>query len=337
MNRSFRGLGVAFALVLVSARCASAEDALLNASYDPTRELFVEYNKLFAAHWKKTKGATPQIKQSHGGSGKQARAVIDGLPADVVTLALALDVDAIAEKGNLLPKDWQSKLPENSTPYTSTIVFVVRKNNPRGINDWADLAKPGTKVITPNPKTSGGARWNYLAAWAWANKQWKGDNAKTQSYIRDLFKNVPVLDSGARGATTTFAQRGIGDVLISWESEAHLILREFGADKFAIVVPSLSILAEPSVAVVEKVATKRGTLPIAQEYLKYLYSPEAQEIIAKNFYRPRDKAVAAKWAAQFPKIDLVTVGKDFGGWQAAQKAHFADGASFDQIYATARR
>ncbi|MDX2023732.1 MAG: sulfate ABC transporter substrate-binding protein [Deltaproteobacteria bacterium] len=341
MNRSFtftRRLVFAAAVVALGcSRVASAEDAILNASYDPTRELFVDYNKLFTEHWKKTKGATPQIKQSHGGSGKQARAVIDGLPADVVTLALALDVDAIAEKSDLLPKNWQSKLPDNSTPYTSTIVFVVRKNNPKGIKDWGDLTKAGTKVITPNPKTSGGARWNYLAAWAWATKQWKGDNSKTQGYIRDLFKNVPVLDSGARGATTTFAQRGIGDVLISWESEAHLILREFGADKFAIVVPSLSILAEPSVAVVEKVASKRGTLALAQEYLRYLYAPQAQEIIAKNFYRPRDKAVAAKWAAQFPKIELVTVAKDFGGWQAAQKAHFADGASFDQIYATARR
>jgi sulfate transport system substrate-binding protein len=337
MNRQPCLAAIALGFVLSTGPLAAAEESILNASYDPTRDLFVEYNKLFIEHWKNTKGASPHVKQSHGGSAKQARAVIDGLPADVVTLALALDVDAIAENSDLLPKNWQSKLPYNSTPYTSTIVFVVRKNNPKGIRDWSDLARVGLKVVTPNPKTSGGARWNYLAAWAWANKRWGSDNTKTQAYIRDLFNNVPVLDSGARGATTTFAQRGIGDVLISWESEAHLIVREFGGDKFSIVAPSLSILAEPSVAVVEKVATKRGTLRLAQEYLKFLYAPPAQEIIAKNFYRPRDAAVAAKWAAQFPQIEMVTVAQHFGGWQAAQKAHFADGASFDQLYAKARR
>lgn len=327
---------LAFNFSLVSTARAQ-ENTLLNVSYDPTRELFTQYNQLFAEHWKASKGTVPQIKQSHGGSGKQARAVIDGLPADVVTLALAFDIDAISEKGGLLPKDWQSKLPEQSTPYTSTIVFVVRKGNPKAIKDWGDLARPGTKVITPNPKTSGGARWNYLAAWAWANKQHKGDQQKVRAFIGDLFKNVPVLDSGARGATTTFAQRGIGDVLVSWESEAHLILKEFGADKFQIVVPSISILAEPSVAVVEKNANKHGTLALSQEYLKFLYSPQAQELIAKNHYRPRNKTVAAKFDAQFPKLELVTVAKDFGGWQQAQKTHFADGATFDQIYSSARR
>jgi sulfate/thiosulfate transport system substrate-binding protein len=313
------------------------ENTILNVSYDPTRELFTQYNQLFTEHWKATKGSVPQIKQSHGGSGKQARAVIDGLPADVVTLALAYDIDAIAEKSGLLSKDWQSKLPEQSSPYTSTIVFVVRKGNTKGIKDWGDLARSGTKVITPNPKTSGGARWNYLAAWAWSNKQHKGDQAKIRAFIGDLFKNVPVLDSGARGATTTFAQRGIGDVLVSWESEAHLILREFGADKFQIVIPSISILAEPAVAVVEKNANKRGTLALSQGYLLHLYSSKAQELIAKNHFRPRDKSVAAKFDAQFPKLELVTIAKDFGGWQQAQKTHFADGASFDQIYAGARR
>jgi len=329
---------VAGAIVISLAPQVNAqENTILNVSYDPTRELFTQYNQLFAEHWKATKGSVPQIKQSHGGSGKQARSVIDGLPADVVTLALSLDIDAIAEKSGLLPKDWQSKLPEQSSPYTSTIIFVVRKGNAKSIRDWGDLARPGTKVITPNPKTSGGARWNYLAAWAWGNKQHKGDQQKIRAFIGDLFKNVPVLDSGARGATTTFAQRGIGDVLISWESEAHLILREFGADKFQIVVPTISILAEPAVAVVEKNANKRGTLALAQEYLKHLYASEAQELIAKNYFRPRDKAVAAKFAAQFPKLELVTITKDFGGWQQAQKLHFADGASFDQIYSGARR
>lgn len=337
MNKTATGTLVLLIALVFAAPAAQAQNTILNVSYDPTRELFTDYNKLFASHWKSLKGNTPEIKQSHGGSGKQARAVIDGLPADVVTLALALDIDAIAEKSGLLPKTWQSALPDNSTPYTSTIVLVVRKGNPKAIKDWGDLAKPGTKVITPNPKTSGGARWNYLAAWAWASKQFKGDQKKTQAFIGDLFKNVPVLDSGARGATTTFAQRGIGDVLVSWESEAHLILREFGKDKFQIVVPSISVLAEPSVAVVEKSATKRGTLALAQEYLKHLYSAQAQEIIAKNFFRPRDTSVAAKYASQFPKIELVTVAKDFGGWPKAQADHFADGASFDKIYAAGRR
>lgn len=341
MNNASDRLVAAFAtlaLYSLSACAARTESVnLLNVSYDPTRELYEAYNPLFAKHWKAKTGAAVTVKQSHGGSGKQARAVIDGLGADVVTLALSYDIDAISEKGGLLPKAWQASLPENSTPYTSTIVFVVRKGNPKAIKDWGDLARPDTKVVTPNPKTSGGARWNYLAAWAWASKQWKGDKTKIQSYVTGLFRNVPVLDSGARGATTTFAQRGIGDVLVSWENEAHLILREFGKDRFELVIPSVSILAEPSVAVVTKVATKHNTLPLAEAYVKYLYTPEAQEIIAKNFFRPRDKSVASRYATQFPAIELVNVNQHFGGWKEAQKAHFADGASFDQIFAAGRR
>ncbi|MEY4485303.1 MAG: hypothetical protein RL693_2755 [Verrucomicrobiota bacterium] len=306
-------------------------DELLNVSYDPTRELYTEFNNAFAKHWKEKTGKDLTVDQSHGGSGKQARAVIDGLGADVVTLALAYDIDVIADKANLLPEDWQTKLPQNSSPYTSTIVFVVRKGNPKGIKDWSDLIKDGVQVITPNPKTSGGARWNYLAAWAYASDKFGGDEAKVKEFITALFRNVPVLDTGARGSTTTFAQRGIGDVFISWENEAHLIAKEF-PDQTQIVYPSISILAEPPVAVVEKNAKKNGTLELAKAYLEYLYTPEAQDIIGKNFYRPRDEKAAARYAGKFPKLKLVTIDDAFGGWKKAQKAHFNDGGIFDQIY-----
>lgn len=315
---------------------AHAGVTLLNVSYDPTRELYQDFNAAFAKDWQAKKGEAVDVKQSHGGSGKQARGVIDGLEADVVTLALAYDIDAIAEKARLLPPDWQKRLPSNSSPYTSTIVFLVRQGNPKGIKDWNDLAQPGISVITPNPKTSGGARWNYLAAWAYALKQPGGDEAKAKEFVARLFKNVPVLDSGARGATTTFVERGIGDVFISWENEALLAVRELGKDKFDIVYPSLSILAEPPVAVVDKVVDKRGTRPVAQAYLEYLYTPEGQDIVAKHYYRPRNPAVAAKYAAQFPKLNLITIDEVFGGWQKAQKAHFADGGTFDQIYQPGR-
>lgn len=309
---------------------AAADTSLLNVSYDPTRELYEQYNASFVKHWKQKTGATVTIKQSHGGSGKQARTVIDGLQADVVTLALAGDIDAISTNGRLLPVNWQSRLPHNSSPYTSTIVFLVRKGNPRGIKDWGDLIKPGVSVITPNPKTSGGARWNYLAAWAWALKQPGGSEATAKEFVRKLFKNVPVLDTGARGSTTTFVQREIGDVLLAWENEAFLSIKELGPDKVKIVVPSLSILAEPPVAVVDKVVLRRGTRELAEEYLKYLYAPESQELIARNYYRPINEQVAAKYAKQFPKLNLVTI-QDFGGWAKAQKVHFADGGMFDQI------
>jgi sulfate/thiosulfate-binding protein len=333
-KRSFTRLAtVALAgLALTGPAAQAADTTLLNVSYDPTRELYEEYNKAFAAHWAKKTGDKVTVKQSHGGSGKQARTVIDGLPADVVTLALAGDIDAVATNGKLLPLNWQSRLPHNSSPYTSTIVFLVRKGNPKGIKDWGDLIKPGVSVITPNPKTSGGARWNYLAAWAWALKQPGGNDETAKDYTRKLFKNVPVLDTGARGATTTFVQRGIGDVLLAWENEAFLSIKELGPDKVEIVVPSLSILAEPPVAVVDKVVLRRGTREVATEYLSYLYSPEGQEIIAKNYYRPIDPSVAAKYAKTFPQLSLVTI-KDFGGWSQAQKVHFADGGVFDQIYA----
>ncbi|MFC4310418.1 sulfate ABC transporter substrate-binding protein [Steroidobacter flavus] len=325
--------GIALAGFALSGPVAQAADVtLLNVSYDPTRELYEDYNKAFEAYWQKKTGDKVTIKQSHGGSGKQARTVIDGLPADVVTLALAGDIDALATNGKLLPVNWQSRLPHNSSPYTSTIVFLVRKGNPKGIKDWADLVKPGVEVITPNPKTSGGARWNYLAAWAWALKQPGGSEASAKEYTKKLYSHVPVLDTGARGSTTTFVQRGIGDVLLAWENEAFLSIKELGPDKVEIVVPSLSILAEPPVTVVDKVVLKRGTRDVATEYLKYLYSPEAQEIIAKNFYRPIDQTVAAKYEKTFPKLPLVTI-KDFGGWEQAQKVHFADGGVFDQIYA----
>ena len=325
---------VAAALVLAQAASLAhaADISLLNVSYDPTRELYADYNKAFAKYWKEKSGDNVTIKASHGGSGKQGRSVIDGIDADVVTLALAYDIDEISEKAKLLPADWQKRLPHNSSPYTSTIVFLVRKGNPKGIKDWGDLIKPGVSVITPNPKTSGGARWNYLAAWAYAKQKGGSDDA-ARDYIAKLFKNVPVLDSGARGATITFVERGIGDVLLAWENEALISLKEWGPDKFDIVAPSISILTEPPVAVVDKVADRRGTRKVAEEYLKYLYSEQGQEIIAKNYYRPIDPKIAAKYAAQFPKLNLVTIDKDFGGWQKAQKTHFADGGTFDQLYA----
>ena len=317
---------------LLSASAIAKDIELLNVSYDPTRELYTDYNKVFAAHWKAKTGDTVTIKQSHGGSGKQARSIIDGLPADVATLALAGDIDALNQFGKLIPADWQKRLPNNSAPYTSTIVFLVRKGNPKGIKDWDDLVKPGVAVITPNPKTSGGARWNYLAAWAYAKRK-DGSDEAAKAFVAKLFKNVPVLDSGARGSTTTFVQRGIGDVAISWENEAFLAVKEFGADQFEIVVPPLSILAEPSVTVIDKVVKKKGTAEVAKAYLEYLYSEEGQEIVAKHFYRPRSEAVAAKYAAILPKLELVTIDGEFGGWAQAQKVHFSDGGIFDQIYA----
>ena len=342
-----RVAGVATALATVlHARAANNE--LLNVSYDPTRELYTDYNAAFAKHWQATNGGDVTVRQSHGGSGKQARAVIDGLDADVVTLALAGDIDAIADKSKLLPPDWQKRLPSNSSPYTSTIVFLVRKGNPKNIKDWDDLVRPGVSVITPNPKTSGGARWNYLAAWGFSLKQELGDLAKVnqpeaaaevakaqekaQAFVAALFRNVPVLDSGARGSTTTFVQRGLGDVLLAWENEAFLSVKEFGADKFEIIAPSISILAEPPVTVVDKNADKHGTRKLAEAYLSYLYTPEGQEIAARNFYRPRLPEVAQKYAAKFPKIALFTIDDLFGGWKKVQKAHFADGGRFDQIY-----
>jgi len=322
----------AFATTLLVAPALKADVTLLNVSYDPTRELYDDYNKAFARYWEAKTGKKVSVRQSHGGSGKQARTVIDGLQADVVTLALAGDIDALVTQGKLLPANWQGRLPHNSAPYTSTIVFLVRKGNPKGIKDWGDLVKPGVSVITPNPKTSGGARWNYLAGWAWALKQPGGSEATATEYIRKLYKAVPVLDTGARGSLTTFAQRGIGDVFISWENEAFLAVKEIGVDKFEIVVPSLSILAEPPVAVVDKVALRKGTADVARAYLEHLYSKEGQEIVAKHYYRPRDPEVAAKYANVFPKVNLVTIA-DFGGWAAAQKKHFADGGVFDKIYA----
>jgi sulfate/thiosulfate transport system substrate-binding protein len=326
------------ALVLAGAAAPVIRDqapkpvTLLNVSYDPTRELYEDFNHQFASYWKSKTGQDVTIRQSHGGSGKQARSVIDGLEADVVTLALAYDIDQIAQKAGTLPANWQSRLPDNSSPYTSTIVLLVRKGNPKGIRDWGDLAKPGISVITPNPKTSGGARWNYLAAWAWALQQPGGNEAKARDFVSRLYKNVPVLDAGARGSTTTFVERGIGDVLIAWENEALLAIKELGPGKFEVVTPSLSILAEPPVALVDKVAGKHGTREVAQAYLEYLYTPTGQEIAARHFYRPRLASVAAKYASQFPKMNLVTVDQVFGGWKKAQATHFADGALFDQIY-----
>lgn len=322
---------VLLAVGAISFAGAEGEITLLNVSYDPTRELYENYNAAFAKYWKAKTGQTVVIKQSHGGSGAQARTVIDGLEADVVTLALAYDIDAIADS-KLLPTNWQKRLPNNSTPYTSTIVFLVRKGNPKEIKDWDDLVKPGISIITPNPKTSGGARWNYLAAWGYALKHNNNSQEKAKEFVKKLFKNVPVLDSGARGATTTFVQRGVGDVLLAWENEAFLAINELGKDKFEIIVPSLSILAEPPVAVVDKVVDKRGTRKVAEAYLKYLYTPEGQEIVARNYYRPRLKSVADKYAHQFPKIKLITIDDTFGGWQKAQKTHFEDGGTFDQIY-----
>jgi sulfate transport system substrate-binding protein len=332
----------AFTLILSSAAVALASQStlrpvtLLNVSYDPTRELYEDFNQQFATYWKGKTGQDVTIRQSHGGSGKQARSVIDGLEADVVTLALAYDIDQIAEKGGLLPANWQSRLPNNSSPYTSTIVLLVRKGNPKGIKDWGDLARPGVSVVTPNPKTSGGARWNYLAAWAWALRQPGGNEATAKEFVTKLYKNVPVLDAGARGATTTFVERGIGDVLVAWENEALLAIKELGKGKFEIVAPSVSILAEPPVAVVDKIAGKHGTNAVAQAYLEYLYTETGQEIAARHFYRPRLASVAAKYEAQFPKLTLVTVDEVFGGWKKAHATHFADGALFDQIYQPGR-
>jgi sulfate/thiosulfate transport system substrate-binding protein len=309
---------------------------LLNVSYDPTRELYEDFNQQFAAYWKGKTGQDVKVRQSHGGSGKQARSVIDGLEADVVTLALAYDIDQIAEKGGTLPAEWQKRLPNNSSPYTSTIVLLVRKGNPKGIRDWGDLARPGVSVVTPNPKTSGGARWNYLAAWGWALRQPGGSDATAKELVTRIFKNVPVLDAGARGSTTTFVERGIGDVLIAWENEALLAIKELGPGKFEVVAPSISILAEPPVTVVDKVAAKHGTRQVAQAYLEYLYAQPGQEIAARHFYRPRMAAVAEKYAAQFPKVTLFTIDEVFGGWRKAHAAHFADGALFDQIYQPGR-
>ena len=329
----------ALTTVLLLAGCGKNQPAaraaksinLLNVSYDPTREFYVEVNAAFKKDWLAKKGQEVTIEQSHGGSGKQARSVIDGLEADVVTLALAGDIDSIAREMKLLPPDWQAKLPDNSSPYTSTIVLVVRKGNPKAIKDWGDLVREGVKVITPNPKTSGGARWNYLAAWAWAHKEYGGDGAKTLDYVRRVYANVPVLDTGARGSTTTFAQRGIGDVFLSWENEAYLIEKEFPG-KTEIIYPSISILAEPPVAVVEKNAAKHGTTEAAQAYLEFLYTETAQDLAGKHFYRPRNPAIAAKYVDKLPKLPLVTIDADFGGWAKAQKEHFDDGGTFDKIY-----
>jgi sulfate/thiosulfate-binding protein len=326
---------LAFGLVTPAPDAAAAGKSviLLNVSYDPTREFYDAFNAAFAARWKRQTGDIVTVNQSHGGSGKQARAVIDGLDADVVTLGLAYDVDALAKQGKLIPADWQTRLPYNSTPYTSTIVFLVRTGNPKGIRDWNDLVRPGVAVITANPKTSGGARWNYLAAWSWAKVQPGGSDATAAAYVRAVYHNVPVLDSGARASTVTFVQRGIGDVLLAWENEALLAVRELGAGKFSIVIPSQSILAEPPVAVVDKVVDKHGTRPVAEAYLKYLYSAEGQELAARHYFRPRDPAVAAKYASQFPAVKLVTIDGVFGGWTQAQAIHFADGGTFDRIYA----
>ena len=320
----------ALALSIGISATSFAGPTLLNVSYDPTRELYQDFNKAFADHWKKKTGEEVNFKQSHGGSGKQARAVLDGLDADVVTLALAYDIDILSEK-DLIPKNWQKRLKNNSSPYTSTIVFLVRKGNPKGIKDWNDLIKPGVEVITPNPKTSGGARWNYLAAWAYALKQQGGNDAKAKEFVKKLYANVKVLDSGARGSTTTFTERGIGDVFISWENEAFLAVKELGPEKYEIVTPSLSILAEPPVTVVDKNVDKKGTRKVATAYLEYLYSPEGQEIAGKHYYRPRDAKAAAKYANQFSKVKLFSIDEVFGGWQKAQKTHFSDGGTFDQI------
>ena len=320
------------AFLALSVSFASAARDLLNVSYDPTRELYTQFNPAFIKYWKAKTGESVSIKQSHGGSGKQARAVIDGLRADVVTFALAGDVDALRVNGGLIPESWASRLPDNSAPYTSTIVFLVRKGNPKDVKDWGDLIKPNLKVITPNPKTSGGARWNYLAAWAYAEKAFGKDEGRVLDFITKLYKNVPVLDSGARGSTTTFIQREIGDVLLTWENEAFLALKEFGADKFQIVAPPQSILAEASVAVVDKNVDDKKTRDLAEAYLKYLYTEEGQDIVGKNFYRPRSQKALAKYGSQFPKIELVTIDGAFGGWTKAQRIHFADGGTFDQIY-----
>ena len=329
---AWRGLAVALTLVAAAGTAPARDITLLNVSYDPTRELYQEVNAAFAAAWKAKSQDTVSVKASHGGSGKQARAVIDGLEADVVTLALAHDIDEIAARARLLPADWQQRLPHRSTPYTSTAIFLVRKGNPKGIRDWGDLARPGLAVVPPNPKTSGGARWSYLAAYGWALRQPNGSDASARDFVARLYRNVPVLDSGARGSTVTFAKRDIGDVLIAWENEAHLALQEFGAQKFEIVYPPSSILAEPPVALIDKVVDKHGTRAVAQAYLEFLYTPQAQEIAARHHYRPIDAQVGARYAAQFPKLALFTIDEVFGGWAKAQKTHFADGGVFDQIY-----
>ena len=323
---------VATSLGIAGVSATAKDISLLNVSYDPTREFYTDFNKAFAAQWKAKTGDVVTVKQSHGGSGKQARSVIDGLEADVVTLALAYDIDEIAERAKLLPADWQKRLKHNSSPYTSTYIFLVRKGNPKGIRNWDDLVKPGVSVITANPKTSGGARWGYLAAYGFALKQPGGNDARAKEFVAKLFANVPVLDSGARASTVTFVERGVGDVLLAWENEAHLSLKEFGADKFEIVYPPITILAEPPVAIVDKVVDKRGTREAAQAYLEFLYSPEGQDLAARHFYRPIDATVVAKYAKQFPKLNLFTIDDVFGGWAKAQKTHFADGGVFDQIY-----
>ena len=327
-----RRLVLALCLALGTSAASAAEFTLLNVSYDPTRELYQDINAAFAKKYLAETGHKVRIRQSHGGSGKQARSVIDGLEADVVTLALAFDVGALHSNGRLIPADWQKRLPHNASPYTSTIVFLVRKGNPKRIRDWNDIARPGVEVITPNPKTSGGARWNYLAAWAYALKQPGGTEASAKDFVSKVFRNVKVLDSGARGSTTTFVERGIGDVFMSWENEAFLAVKELGPDKIEIVTPSISILAEPPVSVVDKVVDKRGTRKVAEAYLNFLYSPEGQQIAAKHFYRPRDPDVAAKTAGTFAKVNLITIDEVFGGWDKAQATHFADGGTFDQIY-----
>jgi len=332
LSRTLRSLVAITALGMAAGATWAKDVTLLNVSYDPTRELYQDYNAAFAKYWKAKTGDTVTVKQSHGGSGKQARSVIDGIDSDVVTLALAYDIDEIAERAKLLPTDWQKRLKHNSAPYTSTYIFLVRKGNPKGIKDWSDLVKPGVSVITANPKTSGGARWGYLAAYGYVLKQPGGNDAKAKEFITKLFQQVPVLDSGARGSTVTFAERGQGDVLLAWENEAYLSLKEFGADKFDIVYPPISILAEPPVSVVDKVVDKRGTRDVATAYLEYLYSPEGQDIAARNFYRPIDPTVAAKYAKNFPPVKLFTIDEVFGGWTKAQKTHFADGGVFDQIY-----
>jgi sulfate transport system substrate-binding protein len=337
-RRALVAVALGFAALPFSTVQAQAPTVtLLNVSYDPTRELYQDINKAFAAHWQQKSGQAVAIKQSHGGSGKQARSVIDGLDADVVTLALAYDIDEIAAKAKLLPADWQKRLPLNSSPYTSTIVFLVRKGNPKSVRDWSDLARAGVSVITPNPKTSGGARWNYLAAWGYALKQPGGNDARARDFVAAIYKNVPVLDSGARGSTTTFVERGVGDVFISWENEALLAIRELGPEKFEIVYPSLSILAEPPVALVDRNVDRRGTRAVAQAYLEFLYTPDAQETIARNYYRATDKAVAARYAKQFPAVKLFTIEEVFGGWAKAQPLHFGDGGVFDQIQQVAAR
>ncbi|MES1982525.1 MAG: sulfate ABC transporter substrate-binding protein [Pseudomonadota bacterium] len=331
MNIYRKSLAAIVTFALINA-AAAAEVTLLNVSYDPTRELYQDFNAAFGKYWQAKTGDKVSVRQSHGGSGKQARAIIDGLEADVATLALGYDVDSLKTQANLIPANWQTRLPHNSSPYTSTIVFLVRKGNPRGIHDWGDLVKPGVSVITPNPKTSGGARWNYLAAWGYGLKESGNNPAKAREFVGKLFANVPVLDSGARGSTTTFVERGIGDVLLAWENEAFLAIKELGPDKFEIIVPSLSILAEPPVSVVDKFVDKHGTRKVAEAYLNYLYSPEGQTIAAQNYYRPTDAKIAEKYAKQFPRLNLINIDAAFGGWAKAQKEHFADGGVFDQIY-----